>query len=140
MSIILETEDLVQAFAVAESEEECLAYIIGRVAKENDSLSRLEKEDGEMSKIITKRISGLKYLSELLEQKIKIRNQTSIDPEVATHKILRYLLQTIINSLKEMNVSTELKDHLITSIKTSTADFEKIKRTILADSSAPTKK
>jgi hypothetical protein len=127
-----DVHSLQESLSTAESEEECLGVIISRVARENDNLANIRSDEDE-AKVISRRLTGLKYLAEMIEHKVKMRNHMSVDPAVAAQKVMRYLVDKVVASFDELELGVDFRDHFMRSFQLKIDDWETIKRTVLAD-------
>lgn len=122
---------LLDAVLEADSDEECLGLILARIARENDNLA--DCADLEDAKIFQIRIKSLKTMAEIVEQRVKIRNSTAIDPQLASEKILKFLTDKIVMSFEEMNMSLDQRNTFIKYLQYHLEEWETVKKTILAD-------
>lgn len=140
MTVMRDVEDLVSAFSSAETEEECLEFVMGRVAQENDNLAMVDETQGELSKIIVRRLQGLQLLANLLEQKIKIRNMVTIDPDAAAQRILKFFMEAVYSSLEKVELTTAQTAMFNLEIREHIAKFEKVKKDIIAETTVMAKR
>lgn len=122
---------LLDAVLEAESDEECLGIILARIARENDNLA--DCADIEIAKIFQIRIKSLKTMAEIVEQRVKLRNSTSIDPQLASEKILKFLTDKIVMSFEEMGMSLDQRNTFIKYLQYHLEEWETVKKTILVD-------
>lgn len=122
---------LLDAVLEAESDEECLGIILARIARENDNLA--DCADIEDAKIFQIRIKSLKTMAEIVEQRVKLRNSTSIDPQLASEKILKFLTDKIVMSFEEMGMSLDQRNTFIKYLQYHLEEWETVKKTILVD-------
>lgn len=126
-----DTHKLLDAIIDASSDEECLGIILARVARENDNLAIcMDLTD---AKVIQIRIKSLKTMAEIIEQRVKIRNNSSIDPQLASEKILRFMTEKMILSFEEMRLPLESRNQFIKNLQYHLDEWETVKKTILAD-------
>lgn len=122
---------LLDAVLEADSDEECLGIILARIARENDNLA--DCADIEDAKIFQIRIKSLKTMAEIVEQRVKLRNSTSIDPQLASEKILKFLTDKIVMSFEEMGMSLDQRNTFIKYLQYHLEEWETVKKTILVD-------
>ena len=122
---------LLDAVIAAETDEDCLGLILARVARENDNLS--DTLDIEEAKVIQIRVKSLKTMADLVEQKIKARNHISIDPQLASEKILKFLTDKIIMSFEEMNLGLDKRNSFLKYLQYHLEEWETVKKTVLSD-------
>lgn len=122
---------LLDAVIDAKTDEECMGLLLARVARENDNLAT--SEDLDFAKIVQIRIKSLKTMADLLEQRIKVKNHVSIDPQVASEKILRYLMDKVIESFDQMSLTLDYRNKFMKLLQHHLEEWETVKKTVLAD-------
>lgn len=131
MEGVKNVHSILDAILEVDTEQECLGIILARVARENDNLA--DTEDLDEAKVIQIRIKSLKEMAALTEQKIKLKNHISIDPQVASEKILRYLMDKVMTSFDQMDMELEKKNSFMKLLAYHLEEWETVKKTVLAD-------
>lgn len=126
-----DSRNLLLSVMEADTDEDCLGLILARVAKENDNLA--DSFDLDESKIIASRVKCLMQMADLVEKKIKLRNHVSIDPNIAAEKILRFLIDKVIETFSDMNLGMEMRNAFMKQIQYKLEEWETVKKTVLAD-------
>ena len=122
---------LLDAMISAETDEDCLNIILARMARENDNLS--DTLDLDEARVINLRIKSLKLMSDLIEQKLKTRNHVSIDPQLASEKILKFLTDKIMMSFEELNLGMDKRSSFLKYLQYHLEEWETVKKTVLSD-------
>ncbi len=128
---VKDSKNLLISVMDAETDEDCLGLILARVARENDNLA--DTFDTDEAKVIAARVKCLMQMADVVEKKIKLRNHVSIDPNIAAEKILRFLIDKVIETFTDMNLGMELRNSFMKQIQYKLEEWETVKKTVLAD-------